>query len=140
MNSPSETMSLAPEMAKTVLSDQGDIPVLVIHFEKVNEYTTFAAEHGVDGKDLIFHFFKTEENNSRDYWRRVFLIVHQFVAMRVFYSRFPRQRAAFTYELDSWWLRAFGFADIGDPPARVKYFLEQLDQALEAANTSKPLA
>lgn len=104
-----------------------------MYFEKYVGYTTFLAEHAFDDDAIVFHFFVTPENNSREYWQEKFPPVLSEVAQEVFQAGYPRLRAAFTAEHNSWWMRADGFANEGIPKERIARFYDALDQALDAA-------
>jgi len=124
--------------ATSLLANQSEQGVAALQFTKVKDYTTFDAEHASDGSDLIFHFFRTEENSSDNYWKEIFPNALSEVAQAVFQAGYPRLRATYTREVDSWWLRADGFADEGLPEERILHFYKKLDQALDTMNKSAP--
>lgn len=123
-----------------LLLNQADQGVLALQFEKVNDYTTFLAEHAFDGEDIVFHFFRSEENSTNKYWKEIFPEALSEVAQKVFQAGYPRLKAAWTEEQDSWWMRANGFVNIGLPEERIKSFYSELDQALEALKNKQPLS
>ncbi len=104
-----------------------DVPV--VQFTKNLNYTTFEAEHGVDGADLVFHFFPSKEYPK---WPTGFAQALEATAMAYFNVGQPTLTAAFTEEMNSWWLRARGFADVGDPAYRAAKLYDALDAAIEA--------
>lgn len=118
--------------------NQGDQGVSPLEFTRDKTYTTFEAEHAFAGDDIVFHFFRTPENGSEKYWQDIFPDALSEVAQEVFQAGYPRLKAAFTRETDSWWMRANSFASIGLPDERVKRFYQNLDQALEARNSKAP--
>jgi hypothetical protein len=124
--------------AKSLLSNQGDQGVQPLQFTRDNTYTTFESEHAFDEDDIVFHFFRATENSGDTYWKKVFPDVLSDVAQAVFEAGYPRLKAAFTDETDSWWMRANSFANTGLPEERVRRFYQKLDEALEARlKTSK---
>ena len=102
--------------------------VPVIKFTPCEEYTTFRAEYAIVDDALVFHFFVTAEHPQ---WPSYFPDVLSTVAQDYFNATYPRLTAAFTRELNSWWFRANGFAEIGDPHLRAMRFYARLDAALE---------
>lgn len=111
--------------------------MLAMDFIKVRNYTTFLAEHAFDGDDIVFHFFRTPENPSDHYWKSVFPNALSDVAQKVFQAGYPRLKAAWTEEQDSWWMRAAGFATTGLPEDRLNLFYETLDQVADALKDRK---
>ena len=146
-----QPMSMTEDQAPEMLKTQDDQSVLPIQFIKVEEYTTFRAEFAFDGDDIVFHFFLPPEledlqkkgpsiNQRVDkYWKDSFPRTLDVVARDFFKVEFPRLKAAYTEELQSWWLRAFGFSDGLDPEARCRMFIARLDQALDAVNVNHRL-
>lgn len=124
--------------ATSLLSSQDDQGVATLHFEENKDYTTFRAEHAFDGEDIVFHFFKTPECPPKGYWDDVFPNTMSDVAQAVFQAGFPRLKAAWTEEVESWWLRCTGFASEGLPEERIKRFYRELDESLEAKNSKAP--
>jgi hypothetical protein len=122
--------------AMEVLTRETDLPVQTLHFHKVDGYTTFSAEFAFEDNDIVFHFFQTAESRQggERYWKEAFPAELEKVAMGFFAAGPPRLQATYVedFELDSWWLRAFGFADVLDPDARARRFLALLDGALDA--------
>lgn len=131
-----DTIEILETTAKRLLGEQEDTGVVPVQFTPHAEYTTYRAEWAVDGADLVFHFFPTEENNSRVYWTEHFPAVLERVAQEVFDATWPRLKAAYTPELVSYWLRAYGFASLGDPEARVRALFSALDSALDTTKAS----
>lgn len=124
--------------ATSLLGTQDEQGVVPLQFKKVTDYTTFSAEHAFDGDDIVFHFFRTKENPSDRYWQDVFPNGLSDVAQEVFQAGYPRLKATFTQEVDSWWMRASGFAHEGLPEERIQHFYAKLDQALETMSKSAP--
>jgi hypothetical protein len=124
--------------ATTLLSNQSEQGVAALQFTEDKQYTTFRAEHAFDGDDIVFHFYRTEERPSDKYWSDTFPEGLSEIAQTVFKAGFPRLKAAFTKETDSWWMRAGGFAVEGLPEERIARFYKELDQALETRKDRAP--
>lgn len=125
-------------MVSQVTQDQsrngiGPQPLL---FTKVSDYTLFDAEYAVEGDDLIFHFFVTDEvnkmENAKKYWLEVFPRVLELSAISYFDAKFPRLKAAYTEENASWWMRFYGSSAL-DPAGFAEGFFPKLDEGLELA-------
>jgi hypothetical protein len=118
-------------------------------FTKVDRFTTFLAEYSFQNKDIVLHFFPSEEvlqsSRSRPYWLEVFPRVLDPVARKGFGAEPPRLEAQFVEmaipsfipaaqakATPSWWLCAHGFTEVLDPHGLVERFLALLDQALDA--------
>lgn len=121
------------------LSKENDQAVLPVAFIKV-PYTTFLAEFAIVDGDLVFHFFLSPEvqahRDAKVYWDSIFPAFLDPVAKEVFKADFPRLKAAKVaeFEIDSWWLRAFGFGYVLDPHKLAYRFLDALDLALDKKN------
>jgi len=113
---------------------EDDQPVAGINYTKVTDYTTFDAEYALVGSDIVIHLFQPfDKKHPPRFWQdRVATILDRF-AQQFWRAQYPRLKAAYTEELDSWWLRACGFADQGDPEARIHKFLMGLDDEVEKA-------
>lgn len=106
--------------------------VMPIQFVQVDEYTTFRAEYAMDGDDFVLHFFQSpERSKDLNYWLKSFPVVLDTVARSHFQANRPRLVAAYTEEMDSWWLRAHGYANVVDKDAYIRRFLEKLDHTLD---------
>lgn len=125
---------------KTTLAEQSDLGGVVgLEFEAV-EYTTFDAEWALDGIDIVFHFKLPSDPEDRrhvarydgDYWQGLFPGVLSDVAQEVFRATYPQLQAAFTPEMDSWWMRAFAFGKSFGAEDLVRKFLDTLDIRLES--------
>lgn len=110
-----------------------------LEFTHCHDYTTFSAQHAFKGADLVFHFYRTSHCPEEQYWIDTFPEALDEVA-RLHYGDFPRVRAALTripnertgeFLVDSWWLEARGFSDVGLPLKKIEAFYEALDAALE---------
>lgn len=73
--------------------------------------------------------------DPKTYWTATFPNTLSVVAEEYFAATYPRLKAAFTEENDSWWMRAYGFGMVLDPHALAYKFLERLDAALDVAMT-----
>lgn len=97
----------------------------------------------VEGQDLVVHFYLPGAfgpvERAAVYWEKVFPRVLDPVAKEVFEADYPALQAAYTEELRSWWLRAYGLgARVGGGGAEAiaawgMRFFEALDQALDRA-------
>lgn len=119
--------------AKDLLSTQDDQGVDPMKFIENDAYTTFRAEHAIDGNDLVFHFFRHRGLPDKFWKDEGFPQALSDTAMAVFQATYPRLKATYTSEVDSWWMRASGFAVVGLPEERIERFYEKLDEALEKA-------
>jgi hypothetical protein len=107
--------------------------VIPLRFIQVGDYTTFLAEYTMDGDDYVVHFFPTEEHKDVAYWRNTFPSALDAVAQDHFQAKPPKLRAAFTEEMNSWWLRADDYGHVVDKDKFIHRFLDRLDQALDKA-------
>lgn len=121
------------------LSRENDLPVAPIVFHQVDEYPNFKAEFALTDGDIVFHFFMSDATKEllfskrREMWEDLFPEQLQHTAREAFRADYPRLKAQHVreFEIDSWWLRAYGFAHVPDPRALVQRFLAGLDTALE---------
>lgn len=121
--------------AKSLLNSAEVQGVEAIRFTKVKEYTTFDVEYAYVDNDIVFHFFLPDDVNhlqgAQEYWKTRFPEVLDIVSQEYWDATYPRLQAAFTEELDSWWMRCFGFAHVGNPESRIKKFLDKLDNQID---------
>jgi hypothetical protein len=122
------------ENPTSLLHSEGDQNVMAMQFVQNHDYTTFIAEHAFDGNDIVFHFYPSPEHSDQAFWKQKFPDALSDVAQAFFQATYPRLKAAFTPEQNSWWMRANGFANVGLPTERVAAFYAALDQALETRN------
>ncbi len=133
--------------AKDLLGQQNEIGgVPALQFKLVNTYTTFLVEFTFDGNDIVFHFFRSlERTNDDKFWKETFPNTLSQIAQDYFQATFPRLKASYTEKVipahdkdspaqDSWWLRAYGFVNIGDPEERCNRFFDLLDRELDKAS------
>jgi hypothetical protein len=106
-----------------------------LQFTKVESYTTFTAEYAWDGGDVVFHFYRAPEH-SASYWLEKFPTALDPIARDLFQAGPPRLRAAYTDEMDSWWMRANGFSHLVDKDAFISRFLQRLDQTLDTMSST----
>ena len=132
------TVESTPEEREQLKAlDQVACGIETLQFTKLEDYTTFTVEYAWDGDDLVFHFFRPpEREKEQNYWLKIFPKVMDPVARNFFGAESPRLRAAFTAELDSWWLRANGYGNIIDKKAFAELFLSKLDQSLDTKNST----
>jgi hypothetical protein len=110
----------------------GQYAVEPLVYTQVKDYNTFLAEYAFEGGDIILHFYRTPEyKDNTAYWLNIFPMALDPVARIVFNATAPRLRAAYTEEMDSWWLRANDYEYIIDRKALVLHFLETLDHTLD---------
>ena len=104
-------------------------PVLV--WTKDTTPATFSAEYAIDpvNNDLIYHFYPPLGGIKTMVWKVDFAVALEAVAIAKFGCTAPRLTAAYTEEMNSWWMRARGFADVGDPILRSQAFFQTLDDA-----------
>lgn len=102
-----------------------------IRFVQVGAYTTFSAEYAMEEGDFILHFFLPPELKSPLYWASLFPQVLDTVARAHFQAGPPRLRAAYTEEVNSWWLRANGYDTVLNKDEYIIRFLDKLDEALD---------
>lgn len=137
-----------PEVKKLQLPP---IASQMMTFTKVDRFTTFLAEYTFRGKDVIIHFFPSNEllqsQRARPFWLEVFPRVLDPVSRQAFGAEAPRLEAQFiemaipsfvpadqAKPTPSWWFCAHGFTDVLDPDGLVDRFLSSLDRALDAEN------
>lgn len=106
---------------------------------KFTEVSTlfFKAEYTVKGDDFIIHFFPLPDKNDREYWLQVFPTVLDVTARTHFRANKPQLRAAYTEELDSWWLRADGYPHILAKEEFIKRFFNKLAYELKTTTSTK---
>lgn len=103
-----------------------------LQFKNVDQFVSFRGEYAFVGNDIVFHFFRGAGDTQycgHEFWKKKFPETLDKCAQEYWEASYPRIKAAFTEELDSWWLRCFDFGHIGDPEARIFRFLEKLDDA-----------
>lgn len=110
------------------LASESDLPIPVLHFTKDLTPGTFVAEYAFEGNNIIYHFYPPQAGMVTNYWKNLFPVSLERVAMSFFDAGAERLRAAYTEELSSWWLRASGFAIVGDPDMRSHNFFMKLDE------------
>lgn len=136
-----ETNPLATAILSNV-SVSGDGAVEEMQFIKVSTYTTFEAEYAIDDNDIVFHFFlppelanQSRSKNIKKYWLETFPQKLEPVVYAVFKAQFPRVQASHIEELglDSWWLKAYGFATVLAPESLCALLFSELDKALDTS-------
>ena len=107
-------------------------------FKKVTCFTTFFAEYGMMGDDIVIHFFHTPENpddGKCPYWHDMFPTALNDLAQSYFQATAPRLVAKYTEELKSWFFRAQKYSHVLDIDAFVMSFFEKLDQEMDELPT-----
>lgn len=102
-------------------------------YKKVDGYTTFRAEYGLVGDDIVIHFFDTKERpiSLLKYWQETFPRALNEFGQEYFSAGYPRLTAKYTPEMKSWWFRARGYDHLLDVDSFVLKFLDGLDGALD---------
>jgi hypothetical protein len=128
----------------------GNVLDAVVKFTQVGDYTTFLAEYAFLDGSIVVHFFPPAEayagtGDARKvveeyllYWQRKFPLVLSPVAEDYFKATRPVLTAQYITEMQSWYLRAGGFANRLDPDAFILGFFERLDAGLDASQSSPP--
>jgi hypothetical protein len=115
-------------------------PTLAIQppdFVRCETYAAFVAEVAIIDNDFVFHFYVPAGGASKLYWEGAFPQYLDSVAQEYFKATAPRLQATLIQDMgiDSWWLRAFGFAaQTLDPDAFIAGFYRRLDEALASVN------
>lgn len=130
--------NLPQEKALDVLADQGRQEVdglQPLNFTKVVD-ELFSAEYAVvDENDIVYHFFHTEKTDKlpdpRGFWLNTFPQILSDVAQEYFKATKPRLLASYVPELASYWMRAYGYAQLGDVDEKSKKLFEKMSQALK---------
>lgn len=129
-------------VAKDGMSAQSVVDA-VPEFQKVEDFTTFLAEFGIQQGDIVIHFFLPYEAFSGDdehkevkdgyltYWQHTFPPILSTTAEEYFNDTYPRIFAEWIPELRSWYMRCKGFGKKLDPETYAMKFLEALDGALD---------
>lgn len=124
------------------------VPGAVPQFTKVEGYTTFLAEYADVNGSFVIHFFPPREayvttssgiKVSQDYllwWQRRFPEVLSPTAEEHFKTTYPTLAAQYIPEMQSWWMRAGGFAKRLGASDFVEAFFALLDQRLDAASSA----
>ena len=117
----------------TSLAKEHEQAVEPITFTQVDKEPVFKAEFAVIGEDLVIHFFPPDRSSPR-YWETIFPAVLDPVAKHSFKADAPRLRAMriTDFDIDSWWFRAYGFANVLNPSALAYRFFDALAVALDA--------
>jgi len=126
-----------------ILNDDATIGGLQgLQFISVDSYTTFLAEYAFEDNDIIFHFFlpmdlapQARAPATIRYWTELFPQVLEPVVFDVFKAQPPRVQAAYVNDCDlnSWWLRAYGFGALLEREALCSTLFDALDVALDEA-------
>jgi hypothetical protein len=126
--SPGDLAQLATEGA------HGIDNVTAPQFKWDNRYTTFEAEYHICEYtgDVTIHFFPSSEDNLyMKVWVHEFGPMLETCVLREWHPDPSRFRAAWTEELSSWWLRAYGFGrGLGVEALRERFF-DALDAAMD---------
>lgn len=124
-----------------ILTDEPTTGVQGLQFTQVDSFTTFKAEYAFEGDDIVYHFFLSKEDEphwvnkgTRKYWLETFPKVLEPVVFQIFKVQPPRVKAAYVDDMgiNSWWLKAYGFANSLDAEGLCSKLFETLDAALDA--------
>lgn len=110
------------------LAAENEFALPVLDFKKDFTPGTFVAEYAFDNNDIVYHFYPPQGGLLTQLWKQVFPVSLERVAKQVFQADFPRLKASYTEEMSSWWFRANGFVDVGDPDKRSQMFFSELDK------------
>ncbi len=123
----------------TILDEMPAAEAPIVKFTPVNGYTTFRAEYAFEDGDIVFHFFVSDEihylpkKEVLQYWTESFPEALEQIAPAIFKDKGRLQATYISdYGLNSWWLRAGGFASVVDPTALCEKFFDALDSCLDA--------
>jgi hypothetical protein len=126
----------------------GNVLNAVVKFNQVRDYTTFLAEYTCLDGNIVVHFFPPLEayvgvGEARKvveeyllFWQKKFPLVLSPVAEDYFKATRPVLTAQYIPEMQSWYLKAGGFANRLDPDAFILKFFERLDAGLDASYPS----
>jgi hypothetical protein len=100
----------------------------------VDSCSAFRAEwalKGANNQDYVVHFFLKgpESREARQFWTGIFPTRLSDTAMSYFGKEYPQLEAAYTPEVDSWWLSAKGCANTPFPTKYIELFFRTLDAA-----------
>jgi hypothetical protein len=116
-----------------LLQAEPDLGIRVPTFTS-RRHERFVVEFAIIDSDLVFHFKLPPDKEAQllesNFWRQTFPEVLSALAQAYFKATYPRLKAAYTEEVNSWWMRAYGFADVPDPIGRADGFLRDLSLAL----------
>lgn len=123
----------------------GNVSDAVVQFTRVEGYTTFLAEYAFVDGNIIIHFFPPREAYTQVMghpklteefalaWQRKFPMILSPTAEGYFKATLPVLSAQYIPEMQSWYMRAGGFALRLDPDAFVLAFFAKLDQEIDRA-------
>lgn len=108
-----------------------------MEFRQVDTCAAFRAEWALKGshnQDYVVHFFLKNEQSLKDravreFWTGTFPIRLSDTAMSYFGKTHPQLEAAYTPEVDSWWLSAKDCANNAFPDKYIELFFRTLDAA-----------
>ena len=118
------------EISQLKRESEFDLPP-VLQWVKDTTPGSFTAEYTIDAvnNDIVYHFYPPQAGIPTNLWKVHFAKCLEEVATAKFGVGAPRLRAAYTEELSSWWMRASGFADVGDPALRSQALFQALDDS-----------
>lgn len=117
------------EQAGNLLGDEEPTGVQPVLFEQVPYVTRFRAEYALLDEDIVFHFFR-HDGDTDAFWRDAFPHALDPVARAEFRAEYPQLAASYIPEVDSWWLRAYGFGALLAPEVLIEKFLKALDSSV----------
>ena len=101
------------------------------------ESERYRAEYFFRDGDLIVHFYPPDQGPRAGFRHRIGDAL-EATAPGYFKAGRPRLEAAYTPELESYWLRASGAGHGADPDALACRYFRELDRALDGALTPLP--
>lgn len=127
LTGPQNSDAAVQKLAVAQGTQVGAITKAVPKFEKVT-YSSFKAEHALDGGSVIIHFFLPTRKVTEVYWKQLFAEGLNEVAQEHFQATAPRLVAKYTEELHSWWFKAQGYDHIIDLARFLADFFGKLER------------
>lgn len=137
-NQPGQQKSYGREDLAAAFQGSGDtsVPPLLFEWQNCDHYQ---AEHAMDARDVVIHFFYPPLGCTEAYWSQVFPSKLLEALHTVFGSeaeKMCKARRCNGFEIDSWWLRCYGMSNrFLDPMDQVKALYTALAAALSNTNT-----
>ena len=125
------------QQLRTQQAEVGIGGIAALEFTQVDTFPAFRAEWALKGdrsQDYVVHFFLKEGQSLRDravreFWTGLFPTYLSDTAMSFFGKSHPQLEAAYTQEVDSWWLSAKDCAETAFPDKYIELFFRTLDAA-----------
>lgn len=114
---------------ETLQALPSEMKAVGIEFEQF-ECPDFRAEFTLKGDDLVFHFFF--KSSTMNWWKYEFPKFMEAIAKQHFNADYPQLVAAYSEELESWWLRAANQNVRFDPMGFARRYCQVLQHAIES--------